>query len=216
MHVVVTGAAGFIGSHTVEALVARGHRVTGLDAFDGTLYAPEIKRHTARQLVATLPASSFAFREGDITQPKDVATAITADVDVVCHLGAIAGVRPSLSQPERYVRTNVEGTVNVLERMRAVGISRLVFASSSSVYGARPVSGLAFEETDPCLAPASPYAATKRMGELLLSTYRDLYGIGSLALRFFTVYGPRQRPDMAISKFVTALATDTPITLFGD
>jgi UDP-glucuronate 4-epimerase len=214
MHVVVTGAAGFIGSHTCERLVAAGHRVTGLDSFDGYLYPAEVKRGNAAELAA-LP--KFRLIEGDICDPAVVASAITDQVDVVCHLAALAGVRPSLAQPLRYLRTNIEGTGVIVERMRALGLRRLVFASSSSVYGAkRGADVAAFREDDPCLTPASPYAATKRMNELQLSTYRDLFGLGVLALRFFTVYGPRQRPDMAIAKFITAIARGAPITVFGD
>jgi UDP-glucuronate 4-epimerase len=126
-------------------------------------------------------------------------------------------VRPSLAQPLRYLRTNIEGTGVIIERMRALGLQRLVFASSSSVYGAkRGESVAAFREDDPCLTPASPYAATKRMNELQLSAYRDLFGLGVFALRFFTVYGPRQRSDMAIAKFTKAIASGQPITMFGD
>jgi UDP-glucuronate 4-epimerase len=211
MHILVTGAAGFIGSHTCERLVARGHRVTGLDSFDGYLYTAELKRSNARAL------TGVHLVEGDICDAAVVARALTDDVDVVCHLAALAGVRPSLAQPLRYVRTNIEGTTVIVERMRALGLKRLVFASSSSVYGAKQGTEVAaFREDDPCLTPASPYAATKRMGELLLSTYRDLFGLGTIALRFFTVYGPRQRPDMAIAKFVDAIRHDRAITLFGD
>jgi UDP-glucuronate 4-epimerase len=218
VHVVVTGAAGFIGSHTCERLVAAGHRVTGLDAFDGYLYPAEVKRTNAAEL-ARLPADRFRLIEGNICDPDAIAGAITGDVDVVCHLAALAGVRPSLEQPLKYLRTNIEGTGVILERMRALGLQRLVFASSSSVYGVRPgveTEVVAFREDDPCLSPASPYAATKRMNELQVSAYRDLFGLGVFALRFFTVYGPRQRPDMAIHKFVHAIARGTPITLFGD
>ena len=218
MHVVVTGAAGFIGSHTCERLVAAGHRVTGVDAFDGYLYPAEVKRANAAEL-ARLPADRFALVEANICDPAAMARAITADVDVVCHLAALAGVRPSLAEPLRYLRTNIEGTGVIAEQMRAAGVRRLVFASSSSVYGAKPgelSDVLAFREDDPCLTPASPYAATKRMNELQLSAYRDLYGLGVFALRFFTVYGPRQRPDMAIAKFVRAVARGAPITVFGD
>ncbi|MBV8760289.1 MAG: NAD-dependent epimerase/dehydratase family protein [Deltaproteobacteria bacterium] len=211
MHVVVTGAAGFIGSHTCERLVARGHRVTGIDSFDGYLYPAEPKRRNAAEL------KGVTLVEGDICDAAVIERVITRDVDVVCHLAALAGVRPSLAQPLRYMRANVEGTTVIIERMRALGLQRLVFASSSSVYGAKPGTDVAaFREDDPCLTPASPYAATKRMGELLLSTYRDLFGLGVSALRFFTVYGPRQRPDMAIAKFVDAIRHDRPITLFGD
>ena len=213
MHVVVTGAAGFIGSHTCERLCARGVRVTGIDSFDGYLYPAEIKRRTASEL-ARLPG--FSLIEADICDPAAVAAAIGDDVDVVCHLAALAGVRPSLAEPLRYWRTNIDGTGVIIERMRAVGRAKLVFASSSSVYGARPGDTAAFREDDPCLTPASPYAASKRMNELQLSAYRDLFGIGVFALRFFTVYGPRQRPDMAIAKFTKAIARGQPVTLFGD
>lgn len=207
MRIVVTGAAGFIGSHTSERLRGLGHDVVGLDSYDDYLYPSELKRRNARGLQIV---------EGNICDPSAVARAITEDVDVVCHLAALAGVRPSLAEPLRYLRTNIEGTGVIIERMRALGKQRLVFASSSSVYGAKRGAVEAFREDDPCLTPASPYAATKRMNELQLSTYRDLYGIGVFALRFFTVYGPRQRPDMAIAKFIDAIANDRSITLFGD
>jgi len=214
MHVVVTGAAGFIGSHTVERLIARGHQVTGIDSFDGYLYASEIKRRNAADL-AGLPR--FRLIEADICDPAAVAQAIAGDVDVVCHLAALAGVRPSLAEPLRYLRTNITGTGVIVERMRELGLQRLVFASSSSVYGAKPGTDVAaFGEDDPCLRPASPYAATKRMNELQLSAYRDLYDLGVFALRFFTVYGPRQRTDMAISKFLDAISKGRPIVVFGD
>src|SRR5204862_3642506 len=165
--------------------------------------------------LARLPG--FRLVEADICDRAAIATAIDDTVDVVCHLAALAGVRPSLAEPLRYLRTNIEGTGVIVERMRALGLRRLVFASSSSVYGAkRGEQVAAFREDDPCLTPASPYAATKRMNELQLSTYRDLYGLGVHALRFFTVYGPRQRPDMAIAKFVAAVSRGAPIALFGD
>jgi UDP-glucuronate 4-epimerase len=214
MRIVVTGAAGFIGSHTCERLVARGHDVVGIDAFDGYLYPADLKRRNAAEL-AQLPR--FSLVEADICDRDAIAAAITPDVDVVCHLAALAGVRPSLAEPLRYLRTNIEGTGVIVERMRALGLRRLAFASSSSVYGAKRGTEIAaFREDDPCLTPASPYAATKRMNELQLSTYRDLFGIGVFALRFFTVYGPRQRSDMAIAKFTQAIAAGQPITLFGD
>jgi UDP-glucuronate 4-epimerase len=219
VHIVVTGAAGFIGSHTTERLVAAGHRVTGLDAFDDYLYPASVKHRNAAEL-AKLPADRFQLITGDICDAEAIAQAIGPDVDVVCHLAALAGVRPSLQDPLRYIRANITGTGVIIERMRALGLKRLVFASSSSVYGAKPGADLravaAFEESDPCLTPASPYAATKRMNELQLSAYRDLFGLGVFALRFFTVYGPRQRPDMAIPKFIDAIAAGKPVTLFGD
>lgn len=214
MKIVVTGAAGFIGSHTSERLVARGHEVIGLDAFDDYLYAAELKRRNARDLAQL---SGFRLVEGNICDVAMVASVIDESVDVVVHLAALAGVRPSLAHPLRYLRTNIEGTGVIAERMRATGRARLVFASSSSVYGAkRGTEVAAFREDDPCLTPASPYAATKRMNELQLSTYRDLFGLGVYALRFFTVYGPRQRSDMAIAKFTMAISAGQRITLFGD
>jgi UDP-glucuronate 4-epimerase len=189
--------------------------VTGIDAFESAPYPPEQKRRNAAALSA-LPAERFTLVTGNICDPDAVARTIVPGVDVVCHLAALAGVRPSLDQPLRYLETNITGTGVVIERMRTLDVRRLVFASSSSVYGARPDATGAFREDDPCLTPASPYAATKRMNELQLSAYRDLYGLGVHALRFFTVFGPRQRTDMAISKFLTALADDRPLTLFGD
>jgi UDP-glucuronate 4-epimerase len=216
VHVVVTGAAGFIGSHVCEHLVAGGARVTGFDGFDDFLYPAAVKRANAASL-ARLPPDQFRLVEANICDPTAIASVLGADVDVVCHLAALAGVRPSIAEPMRYLRTNIEGTGVIVERMRRVGLKRLVFASSSSVYGARHGAEIAaFVEDDPCLTPASPYAATKRMNELQLSTYRDLFGIGVCALRYFTVYGPRQRPEMAIAKFVAAIADERPITMFGD
>jgi len=210
VRIVVTGAAGFIGSHTCEALRLRGHQVTGFDNFDDYLYPSAIKRSNAVAL-------GIPIVEGDICDVDAVAGVVTRDVDLVCHFAALAGVRPSLAQPLRYLASNIEGTGVILERMRELGLKRLVFASSSSVYGAKPGTNVAaFREDDPCLTPASPYAATKRMNELQLSTYRDLFGLGVYALRFFTVYGPRQRPDMAIAKFTKAIAAGEPITMFGD
>ncbi len=213
MHVVVTGAAGFIGSHTCERLIAAGHRVTGLDSFDSYLYSSDRKRENAAAL-ELLPG--FRLVTGDICDPAAVAEVIGSDVDVVCHLAALAGVRPSLAQPQKYLHTNIVGTGVIVQRMRELRLRRLVFASSSSVYGAKPGAVEAFRESDPCLTPASPYAATKRMNEMYLSSYRDLFGLGVTALRFFTVFGPRQRPDMAIMKFLGAIDAGTTITLYGD
>ena len=222
MHIVVTGAAGFIGSHLSEKLVANGHRVTGIDSFDGYLYPAEIKRATAAILAANLDADSFKLVEADVADAQAMSQLCGADdVDVVCHLAALAGVRPSLRDPLRYIRTNLRGTTCILEALRHSNKKRFVFASSSSVYGSKGEGQdlktvEPFREDDPCLRPASPYAATKRSGELLCSNYCDLFGIGTASLRFFTVYGPRQRPDMAIHKFAKAIAAEQPITLFGD
>jgi len=213
MHVLVTGAAGFIGSHVCEALIARGHQVTGIDAYADVPYPAAEKRAAG----AAVAARGVRIVEADICDADALASVLDDSVDVVVHLAALAGVRPSLALPLRYIRTNVEGTAVIVERMRALGKRRLVFASSSSVYGAKPVAGTgAFTEDDPCVAPASPYAATKRMNELFLSSYRDLFGLGVIALRFFTVYGPRQRSDMAIAMFTRAIAQGAPIRVFGD
>ena len=218
MQVLVTGAAGFIGSHVCEALVARGHVVTGVDSFDSYLYPRAVKQANAAEL-ARLPSPLFRLVEADVCDAAAMQALITHDIDVVCHLAALAGVRPSIAEPLRYLRANITGTGTVIEAMRAADRRRLVFASSSSVYGAKTGTDLreiaAFREDDPCLQPASPYAATKRMNELQLSTYRDLFGLGVFALRFFTVYGPRQRPDMAIPKFTAAISAGKPVTLFG-
>jgi UDP-glucuronate 4-epimerase len=222
MRILVTGAAGFIGSHLCEKLVVRGHHVVGVDCFDNYLYSAQAKRENARQLAITLSSTHYTLHDADVCDAQAMSALITEEIDVVCHLAALAGVRPSLAEPLRYVRANLHGLDVILERMRAARRNRLVFASSSSVYGSRGSSAVsldrvqAFREDDPCLTPASVYAATKRAGELLCSTYRDLFDIGTSALRFFTVYGPRQRPDMAIYKFVDGLAQGRPITVYGD
>lgn len=214
MKIALTGAAGFIGSHTAELLVARGHQVIGLDSFDDYLYPASLKRDNAAAL-----AGRVEIVEADLRDRAAVAAWLDRGFDVVCHLAALAGVRPSLADPARYIQTNLAGTENILSLCVARGIERIAFASSSSVYGARPAGDRGpepFRETDRCDRPASPYAATKRAGELLCSTFSDIYGLGISALRYFTVYGPRQRHDMAIHKFTTAIATGAPITLFGD
>jgi UDP-glucuronate 4-epimerase len=210
--ILVTGAAGFIGSHLAERLLARGHDVIGLDSFDGFLYPAAVKE---RNVASFASHAGFRLVRGDILDAELVAE-LAAGCERVVHLAALAGVRPSIAEPARYARTNVEGTVNLLEACRRVGVRRFAFASSSSVYGARGVASAAFSEDDPCLAPASPYAATKRAGELVCRTFRDVHGIGISALRFFTVYGPRQRPEMAIHKFTRALAAGQAVTLYGD
>ncbi len=212
MKILLTGAAGFIGSHTAERLLQRGHEVVGLDSFDAFLYDAESKERNA---AAVSGRPGFRLVRGDICD-RPLVDELCRGQDLVVHIAALAGVRPSIQDPPRYARVNVEGTVNVLEGCRAAGIKRLVFASSSSVYGARGMAAAAFREDDPCLRPASPYAATKRAGELIAHTYRDLFGIGVASLRFFTVYGPRQRPEMAIHKFTRAIAAGRPVTLYGN
>ena len=211
MRVLVTGAAGFIGSHLSERLVARGDEVVGLDNFDA-FYPRAVKE----QNLATLAGSPrFSLVEGDLRQPADLERAFAKSrPDAVVHLAALAGVRPSLADPARYADVNVLGTVRVTEAARAHGVRRIVFASSSSVYGLD--SEPPFKESDPCLRPVSPYASTKRAGELGLFTAHHLYRLDVTCLRFFTVYGPRQRPDLAIHKFARLILAGKPIELFGD
>jgi UDP-glucuronate 4-epimerase len=212
MVVLVTGSAGFIGSHLAERLIARGDRVVGLDNFDA-FYARRIKE---ANLEALRGRPTFTMVEGDIRAPGDLDRALAAagKVDVVVHLAALAGVRPSLREPERFYDVNVLGTFRLLEACRRAGVGRFVFASSSSVYGAD--STPPFRETDPCAKPLSPYAATKRAGELTVWNAHHLHGMATTCLRFFTAYGPRQRPDLAIHKFTAKIVSGEPIELFGD
>ena len=214
MKVIVTGAAGFIGSHLVDRLLARGDRVVGVDSFD-TFYDPAIKR---RNLEGALAGGGFALAEADIRDLQAMGDAVRRaggeGADAIVHLAARAGVRPSIAQPALYADVNVNGTVQVLELARALGVRRFVFGSSSSVYGNAP--RVPFSESDPVDAPISPYAATKRAGELICHTYRHLHGLSIACLRFFTVYGPRQRPDLAIHSFARRMAAGEPVPLFGD
>ena len=211
MRVLLTGAAGFIGSHTAEALLARGDTVVGLDNFNA-FYDPALKRRNAARL-ATHPG--FTLVEGDLCDEGALDAAFTAAApDAVVHLAAWAGVRPSIDAPDVYVEANVRGLTRVLEAMRRRSVPRLVFAASSSVYGGR--TEVPFRETDPVDRPISPYAATKKAGEVLCATWHHLYGIHVAGLRYFTVYGPRQRPEMAIHKFATMIARGRSIPLYGD
>src|SRR4051812_29330425 len=211
MKVLLTGAAGFIGSSLAERMIARGDELVGLDNFDTTLYGAEIKR---QNLAGLLAGPRFRFVEGDFLDEALCEQLVGEQPEVIVHLGALAGVRPSLQQPKRYQRVNIEGTLNLLEACRAHDVRRFVFASSSSVYGAH--NEVPFRERDPAVRPASPYAASKRAGELFCSNYSDLFGIATSALRFFTVYGPRQRPEMAIHKFARLIRDGKPVPFFGD
>jgi UDP-glucuronate 4-epimerase len=208
MQLLVTGIAGFIGSHLAERLVARGHDVVGVDNLD-PFYARAIK---LRNLAALGPRARFV--EGDILDAALLDRLLgAARFDAVVHLAALAGVGPSLRAPARYQRVNAEGTSLVAEAAARHGVPKLVFASSSSVYGAN--TKVPFEETDRVDDPVSPYAASKRSAELVLRAAHLSTGLGVTALRYFTVYGPRQRPDMAIHKFCRAVDRGEPVRLFG-
>ena len=211
MRVLVTGGAGFIGSHVCERLVARGDDVVAIDNFD-PFYDPAIKQ---RNLADLLESARFRLVVADICDLPAVEEGVEDDaIDVIVHLAAKAGVRPSLEHPRAYVRANVDGTMAMLELARRRGIRPFVFGSSSSVYGeSAPVP---FSESDPAAHPISPYAATKRAAELVCHTYAHLYGLSVIALRFFTVYGPRQRPDLAIHKFARLMSEGRAIPFFGD
>jgi len=210
--VLVTGGAGFIGSHLVERLVERGEHVVCLDNFDD-YYSPEVKR---ANIAGALASGRVDLVEGDIRDADVCARAMAGgEVRAVVHLAARAGVRPSIEQPGLYVDVNCGGTVNLLEAARrTASVEKFIFGSSSSVYGVN--SKVPFSEDDPVDQPISPYAATKRAGELLCHVYHRLYGLPVVCLRFFTVYGPRQRPDLAIHKFTRLIARGEPIPVYGD
>jgi UDP-glucuronate 4-epimerase len=211
MRVLVTGAAGFIGSWLTERLLERGAGVVGFDNYD-----PFYDRAIKEQNLASARANAgFRMVEGDLRERADV-DALFGDreFDAVVHLAAKAGVRPSLADPAGYYETNLIGTTNLLEAMREAGCRRLVFASSSSVYGNN--RKVPFQEDDRVDAPISPYAATKKAGEELCHVYHAVHGFSILALRFFTAYGPRQRPEMAIHAFTRRLFAGEPIPVFGD
>ena len=209
MKITVTGAAGFIGSSLSEKLVELGHTVIGIDNFD-PFYDRKVKEIN---LSALKDERSFDFYECDITSLSKLQSVIADDTDVIVHLAAKAGVRPSILNPNDYLNANAQGTLNLLEIARQNGISKFVFASSSSVYGKNP--NVPWIETLD-LQPISPYAASKIAGESLGQVYSHLYGIKFIALRFFTVYGPRQRPDLAIHKFFRKIYSGESIEMFGE
>jgi UDP-glucuronate 4-epimerase len=210
--VVVTGAAGFVGSHVVDRLLVDGYAVLGVDNFD-PFYARAIKE---RNLEGAYGHPRFRFCEGDLRDGVFLRQLFAeARPEAVVHMAARAGVRPSIQQPEAYYDLNVIGTLRLLEAMREAGVQALVFGSSSSVYGVR-TDDRPFVEEDTADLPVSPYAATKRAGELLCHTYHHLHGLSCFCLRLFTVYGPRQRPDLAIHKFTRALARGEPVSVYGD
>jgi len=209
--ILVTGGAGFIGSHLIESLLQQSHRVICLDNFDD-FYDPKIKR---KNISATKNHANFILCEGDIRDEIFLEKIFaTHAIDLVVHLAARAGVRPSIQFPDLYYDVNVKGTLMLLEAMKKANVKKLVFASSSSVYGNN--TKVPFAETDPVDNPISPYAATKKACELLCYNYHHLYQFDIFCLRFFTVYGPRQRPEMAIHQFVRNIAEGKEITMFGD
>jgi len=214
--ILVTGAAGFIGSHAAEALLARGNRVVGVDNFD-EFYSRAVKEANLKAVSSRAgeKGGRFEFEQMDITDAPRLAQLVARVMpDAVLHFAALAGVRPSIERPAQYARVNVEGTTHLLDAAVKNGVRRFVFASSSSVYGNN--AKVPFAEDDPVAEPISPYAATKRAAELVCHTYWHLHRLPVTCLRFFTVYGPRQRPDLAIHKFTRLISDGKPIPVFGD
>lgn len=215
--VLITGAAGFIASHLARTLLADGLPVAGVDNFD-PFYGRERKEANLAETRAAADrpgAGTFAFREADI-RDADAMGAVMAEhrPRLVVHIAALAGVRPSIAEPARYASVNVDGLVSVLEAARTVDCRAVLFASSSSVYGNNRI--VPFSETHDVSEPISPYAATKRAGELICHTYSHLFEMAIAPLRFFTVFGPAQRPDLAISKFMRLIAAGETVPMFGD
>jgi len=209
MRVLVTGGAGFIGSHLVEKLLASGHEVVILDDFND-FYDPQTKHANIAGLARDVTIYHVDLRDSELVRNLFH----REKVDAIAHLAARAGVRPSIHQPRLYYDTNVTGTLHLLEAARVTGVERFVFASSSSVYGAS--KRIPFSEDEHLTQTFSPYAATKIAGEFLCSTYSHLYNLRVVALRYFTVYGPRQRPDLAIHQFTRRIYAGQPIDQFGD
>lgn len=205
----ITGCAGFIGSHLAERLLHLGYQVIGIDNFD-QFYSKTIKE---RNIKKSLLNSDFSFIEGDICSTSDLYQ-LPNDVDVVVHLAAKAGVRPSIEDPEAYINTNIGGTKSILDWMKEKQMTKIVFASSSSIYGNN--KKVPFSESDHVDNPISPYAFTKKSCELLNHTYHHLYNIDVINLRLFTVYGPRQRPDLAIKKFTDLISNNEAVPMYGD
>jgi UDP-glucuronate 4-epimerase len=210
----ITGAAGFIGSHLTEKLLAErlpgsDWHVTGVDNFD-PWYDPALKRAN----ICGWPTDRFKLIEADISDQTALRTQVVGEYDVIVHLAAKAGVRPSIQDPAAYEDVNVRGTRNVLDLARERGIGQVVFASSSSVYGVNP--NVPWREDESALRPISPYASTKASGELMGHVYSHLYGIRFVAMRFFNVYGPRQRPDSAVHKFARLILDGEPVPIYGD
>lgn len=209
MNILLTGVAGFIASHLAERLIVEGHEVLGIDSFDN-FYDPALKWQNIEEIGHH---ESFELLRGDI-RDSSLLFGIQQPVDAIIHIAARAGVRPSIRRPQLYYDVNVNGTLQLLEFARERGVKHVLFASSSSVYGNN--EKVPFSEADRVDNPISPYAATKKAAELLCHSYNHLYGLTCLCLRFFTVYGPRQRPDLAIRKFARLLVEGEEIPMFGD
>ncbi len=209
MTILITGVAGFIGSQLAEKLILEGHRVVGIDNFD-PFYPRALKERNLEKLKG---GRRFVFHEADIADAS-LPNIVSESFDMVIHIAAKAGVLPSVNDPMAYVRTNILGSQNMLELMRAKGCRKMLFASSSSIYGNN--KKVPFGEEDAVNEPISPYAATKRSCELINHAYHHLHNFDIINLRFFTVYGPRQRPDLAINKFTRLIDNDKPVTMYGD
>ncbi len=213
MTILVTGCAGFIGSHTTQALLDKGYNVIGIDNLNN-YYNPDWKKQNLAQFKHE---NNFTFNRTDITDQEALEKIFQekkGQLKKIVHLAARAGVRASIQQPQLYTQVNVNGTLNLLELAHQYQVPHFIFASSSSIYGDQ--QKVPFSETDPVNQPVSPYAATKKAGEMLCYTYSDLYDIKMTCLRFFTVYGPAGRPDMAPYLFTEAILKQQPITKFGD
>jgi UDP-glucuronate 4-epimerase len=210
MKALVTGAAGFIGSHLCHRLLADDWAVVGVDNFD-SYYDPRIKR---RNISNCLKNKNFLLVEADVRDSEAMDRVVDEDIRIIVHLAAMAGVRPSIARPLLYADVNINGTMVLLELAKERRIDKFIFGSSSSVYGNN--EKVPFSEDDNVDFPISPYAATKKAGELICHTYHHLYGVSVTCLRFFTVYGPRQRPDLAIYKFAKLIEQDKPIPVYGD
>lgn len=211
MKILVTGGAGFIGSSLVRELLERGESVAVVDDFNG-FYDPLLKREN---IAPFLSNPDFSLYELDIRDRAALTKAIRkVEPEAICHLAARAGVRPSIEDPLLYEEVNCVGTLNILEAVKGAGLRNFVFASSSSVYGVN--SKIPFSEEDPITCPISPYASTKRAGELMCFTYSHLYSVPVTCLRFFTVYGERGRPDMAVAKFTRLIWEGKPVQVYGD
>ena len=208
--ILVTGCAGFIGSHLCEKLLALGYQVSGIDNFD-PFYDPAIKH---KNLSNFINHPNFEFVETDLADKIELEKKFPANIDLIVHLAAKAGVRPSIEDPSGYIKANIVATQNLLDMMKERNIKKMAFASSSSVYG--NTKETPFREDMDVSNPISPYAATKKACELINYTYHHLYQLDIINMRFFTVFGPRQRPDLAIHKFTKLIRNDQPITLFGD